>query len=150
MTGSRTRNSGQLEGRARELYRVLAAGDAEALEGLLDSAFRGETTEGLPRGLGGTYRGPAAMTSQFWWSIGRVYRVRAEPSEFFPLVDGGLLVLGRYRGHARDGGGALDAAFAHVLHFRGNRLVSLRQYTDSARWHDALTVSGADTDAPGR
>jgi 2-(1,2-epoxy-1,2-dihydrophenyl)acetyl-CoA isomerase len=128
---------------ARDLYAALAAGDADRLRALLHPSFTGHTTAGLPLGLGGDYDSPAAMTEQFWWEIGRHYRVRAEPGQFLPLADGGLLVLGRYTGTARDGGGGLDAGFAHVLRFTGGQLSELTQYTDSARWAGALPPPAA-------
>jgi ketosteroid isomerase-like protein len=28
----------------------------------------------------------------------------------------------------------LDAPFCHVYHFRGDRIVSFQQYTDTAQW----------------
>ncbi|WP_433781499.1 enoyl-CoA hydratase-related protein [Actinomycetospora sp. CA-101289] len=133
----------QREEVVRRLYDALAAGDAQAATELLHPDFVGETTEGLPFDLGGTHRGPVAMTEEFWWRIGRHYRARAEARDFLALADGGLLVLGRYTGSARDGGGALDAAFAHVLTFDGDRVRSLRQYTDSARWRQALPPAPA-------
>jgi 2-(1,2-epoxy-1,2-dihydrophenyl)acetyl-CoA isomerase len=123
---------------ARHLYEALASGDAGSLRELLHPSFTGRTTDGLPFGLGGTYDGPEAMAQDFWWAIGRHYRARAEPEQFLALADGGLLVLGRYTGTARDGGGRLDAAFAHVLRFTGGRISELAQYTDSARWAAAL------------
>ncbi len=123
---------------ARTLYEALAAGDADTLAGLLHPDFVGETTEGLPLSLGGRHTGPEAMTRDFWWSIGRHYRARAEPERMLALADGGLVVLGRYTGSARDGGAPLDAAFAHVLRFADGRIVGLAQYTDSARWAAAL------------
>jgi 2-(1,2-epoxy-1,2-dihydrophenyl)acetyl-CoA isomerase len=124
---------------ARTLYDALAAGDAGALGELLHPDFVGETTEGLPLDLGGRHTGPEAMTQDFWWAIGRHYRARAEPERMLPLADGGLVVLGRYTGSARDGGAPLDAAFAHVLAFADDdRIVGLAQYTDSARWAAAL------------
>ncbi|MEJ2885102.1 enoyl-CoA hydratase-related protein [Actinomycetospora aeridis] len=123
---------------ARLLYDALATGDRAILDTLLDPAFAGEATEGLPFDLGGTHDGAEAMIRDFWWAIGRHYRARAEPAEFLALADGGLLVLGRYTGSAREGGRELDAAFAHVLTFTGDgRIASLRQYTDSARWAGA-------------
>lgn len=128
---------------ARALYEALAAGDADTLAGLLHPDFVGETTEGLPFALGGRHEGPAAMTRDFWWSIGRHYRARAEPEQMLALADGGLVVLGRYTGSARDGGAPLDAAFAHVLRFADDRIVGLAQYTDSARWVAALPAPPA-------
>lgn len=128
---------------ARTLYDALAAGDADTLGDLLHPDFVGETTEGLPLDLGGRHSGPEAMRRDFWWAIGRHYRARAEPERMLPLADGGLVVLGRYTGSARDGGVPLDAAFAHVLHFDGDRIVRLAQYTDSARWAAALPAPPA-------
>ena len=141
---SKVANSGSGPiGLARHLYDALAAGDAGTLRELLHPSFTGHTTEGLPLGLGGEYDGPAAMTEDFWWVIGRHYRVRAEPQQFLALADGGLLVLGRYTGTARAGGGRLDAAFAHVLRFTEGRVSELTQYTDSARWAGALPAATA-------
>lgn len=131
-----------LEATARELYRALADGDEPALAAILDPDFRGETTEGLPLDLGGTHTGPQTMIRDFWWSIGRHYRARAEPTRFL-RTDDGLVVLGRYTGAARDGGGVLDAAFAHVLRFVEGRIGGLAQYTDSARWQAALPPTPA-------
>ena len=128
---------------ARHLYDALAAGDAGSLRELLHPSFTGHATEGLPLGLGGDYDSPEAMTGDFWWAIGRHYRARAEPQQFLALADGGLLVLGRYTGTARAGGGRLDAAFAHVLRFTDGRISELTQYTDSARWAGALPPATA-------
>ncbi len=128
---------------ARALYEALAAGDADTLAGLLHPDFVGETTEGLPFGLGGRYEGPGEMIKDFWWSIGRHYRARAEPERMLALADGGLVVLGRYSGSARDGGATLDAAYAHVLRFADDRIVGLAQYTDSARWAGAVPAPPA-------
>jgi 2-(1,2-epoxy-1,2-dihydrophenyl)acetyl-CoA isomerase len=128
---------------ARHLYEALASGDAGRLRQLLHPSFTGRTAEGLPLGLGGDYDSPEAMTRDFWWAIGRHYQARAEPDQFLPLADGGLLVLGRYTGTARDGGGKLDASFAHVLRFTGGQISELAQYTDTARWAGALPSSAA-------
>src|ERR1700679_1020699 len=128
---------------ARHLYEALASGDAGSVRQLLHPSFTGRGTEGLPLGLGGDYDSPEAMTEDFWWAIGRHYRARAEPSQFLPLADGGLLVLGRYTGTARDGGGRLHAAFAHVLRFTGGQISELAHYTDTARWAGALAPPAA-------
>ncbi|GLZ49695.1 hypothetical protein Acsp06_58800 [Actinomycetospora sp. NBRC 106375] len=129
---------------ARLLYDALATGDRAILDTLLDPAFAGQATEGLPFDLGGAHDGAEAMIRDFWWAIGRHYRARAEPAEFLALADGGLVVLGRYTGTARDGGRALDAAFAHVITFTDDgRIASLRQYTDSARWAGAARSTPA-------
>ncbi|MFI6998250.1 nuclear transport factor 2 family protein [Nocardia sp. NPDC050175] len=123
---------------AAALYAALAKGDAGQLDRLLHPEFEGRTTDGLPFGLGGTYRGIPAMRDQFWWQIGKHYLAGAEPSDFSPLGVDGLLVRGRYHGAARSTGKLLDAAFMHVLHFRDGSIDMLEQLTDSARWWEAL------------
>src|ERR1700758_3622222 len=124
---------------ARELYRALAVGDREALSKLLHPDFVGHATDGLPLGMGGRHDGPEAMRRDLWWTIGRHYKVEAQPEEFGLLDDGRLFVAGHYRGEGRASGRRLDAAFIHLIAFAGDgRIVSLHQLTDSAAWVQAL------------
>lgn len=136
--------------RARELYAALADGDRQRLEELLHPGFEGRTSEGLPLGLGGVYRGPEHMRREFWGRIARHYSARAEPEEFRSLDDGRLLVVGRYRGEGRFGGGPLDAPFVHLLGFTASRISSLTQYTDTARWAQALGARPPEPAGPAR
>jgi 2-(1,2-epoxy-1,2-dihydrophenyl)acetyl-CoA isomerase len=122
---------------ARALYAALAAGDREQLDTLLHPEFTGRTAEGMPFGIGGDHDGPAAMRRNGWGAIARHFEARAEPERFLDLADGRLLVTGRYRGRGRQGGAALDAAFAHLIAVDQGRIKSLEQFTDTARWHDA-------------
>jgi 2-(1,2-epoxy-1,2-dihydrophenyl)acetyl-CoA isomerase len=124
---------------AKALYRALAAGDRDQLAELISDDFVGHAAEGLPLGMGGEHRGREAMQRNLWWTIGKHFKVEAQPAEFRPLDDGGLLVVGRYRGVARRSGRPLDAEFTHVLAFdSGGRITSLRQLTDTAAWIEAL------------
>ena len=124
-------------GLARALYAALAAGDREQLDALLHPEFTGRTAEGMPFGIGGDHDGPAAMRRNGWGAIARHFEARAEPERFLDLADGRLLVTGRYRGRGKQGGAALDAAFAHLIAIDQGRIKSLEQFTDTARWHDA-------------
>lgn len=136
---------------ARDLYQALASGDRTLLGLLLRPDFVGQVTEGLPGGLGGRYDGAEAMRTRFWGAIARRYVARAEPTEFHLMDDGRLFVRGRYTGHARRGGGELDAEFIHVISFAEGRISGLVQLTDSARWAAALDGSrAAEADAPRR
>jgi 2-(1,2-epoxy-1,2-dihydrophenyl)acetyl-CoA isomerase len=127
------------ESTAQELYRALAAGDREALSTLLDPDFVGHATDGLPLAMGGRHDGPEAMRRDLWWTIGRHYKVEAQPEEFRHLDDGRLFVAGHYRGEGRVSGRRLDAAFIHLIAFGADgRIVSLDQLTDSAAWVQAL------------
>lgn len=131
---------------ARTLYRALASGDRGALDELLHADFVGDTTKGLPLGLGGHYDGPAAMRRDFWGAIGRAYTATAEPLEVHTLGDGRVVVLGRYTGAARATGTKFEADFVHVLTVRDGRIAGLTQLTDSAAWEAALHQAEADSD----
>jgi 2-(1,2-epoxy-1,2-dihydrophenyl)acetyl-CoA isomerase len=121
----------------QRLYDALAALDLPALEELLDPGFHGVLAAGMPFGVGGEHHGAEAMRRNGWGAIGRYYVANAEPERFLPLVDGRMLVTGRYIGHGRDGGGPLDAPFAHIVTVSGGRITGLEQYTDTARWVEA-------------
>jgi 2-(1,2-epoxy-1,2-dihydrophenyl)acetyl-CoA isomerase len=122
---------------ARALYAALAASDREQLDALLHPEFTGRTAEGMPFGIGGNYESPMAMRRNGWGRIAKHFEARAEPEQFLDLADGRLLVTGRYRGHGKQGGAALDAAFAHLIAIDQGRIKSLEQFTDTVRWHEA-------------
>jgi 2-(1,2-epoxy-1,2-dihydrophenyl)acetyl-CoA isomerase len=124
---------------AQQLYRALAIGDREALSELLHPEFVGHATDGLPLDMGGRHDGPEAMQRDLWWTIGRHYKVEAQPEEFRMLDDGRLFVAGHYRGEGRASGRRLDAGFIHLISFADDgRIASLRQLTDSAAWVQAF------------
>lgn len=120
------------EALARRMYAALATGDRDELDAVLDPDFTGRIAEGMPAGAG-AHDGAAAMRRHGWGAIARDFAARAEPERFLPIEPDRLLVTGRYTGEGR-GGGKLDAAFAHVLTVRGDRITALEQYTDTARW----------------
>ena len=124
---------------AQRLYRALAAGDREALSTLLHPEFVGHAADGLPLDMGGRHDGPEAMQRNLWWTIGRHYKVEAQPGEFRLLDDGRLFVAGHYRGEGRASGRRLDAAFIHLIAFAADgRITALDQLTDTAAWVQAL------------
>jgi len=121
----------------RAFYAALAAGNRDQLDALLHPEFTGRAAEGMPFGIGGDHGSPAAMRRNAWGAIARHFEARAEPDRFLDLADGRLLVTGHYRGHGKQGGAPLDAAFAHLITIDQGRIKALEQYTDTARWHDA-------------
>jgi len=122
---------------AKVLYVALAGGDRDQLDALLHPEFCGRTPEGMPFGIGGHHRGPAAMLRNAWGAMARHFEVRAEPDRFLDLADGRLLVTGRYRGHGKRNGAPLDAAFAHLITIDQGRIRAIEQYTDTALWRVA-------------
>ncbi|MQA13051.1 MAG: DUF4440 domain-containing protein [Pseudonocardiaceae bacterium] len=135
---------------ARALYRALADGDRETLDGLLHPEFEGRIADGMPLGTGGDYDGPDAMRRDFWKVIGQHFEARAEPAEIHEVDDGRLLVTGHYTGRARGSGTSLRASFAHLLTVADNRIRRLVQFTDTRRWSDALADGAAATEPSGR
>lgn len=129
---------------AEALYDALARGDAESVDRLLSPEFVGHVTEGMPLEMGGTHHGAEAMRAQVWWRIGAHFRARAVAEDHRLDKDGGLTVIGTYRGSGRRSGAELDAAFVHVLSFDNDgRITELRQLTDTAAWRAALEGNGA-------
>jgi len=65
--------------------------------------------------------------------LGAIDDFTAVPSTF---IDGGdhVVVLGRYGGTMKSGGGTLDSPFCHVYRFHGDKAVTFQQYTDTAQW----------------
>lgn len=126
--------------RVRASYEAFERGDREgALEAFADDVVW-EQAQGLPHG--GTYVGLdevrrnvfAPLTTEWWTTFS------AAPDE---VIDAGedVVVLGRYRGLARDGERRLDVPFVHVWSFDAGRAVRFRQFLDTAGWNAALGQS---------
>jgi ketosteroid isomerase-like protein len=121
-------------GVARRFYAAMADGDGSALFDVLADDFVADVSAGMPHGVGGEHRGAAATITEVWARIDSLYDVDVAPSEYLPVDDRRVVVLGAYRGSARDGGSTVDAAFAHVITVHGEKMTALRQITDTARW----------------
>jgi len=119
---------------ARRLYDAMAQADGEAIFALLTDDFVGTVSDGMPHGVGGEHHGAADMLTDVWGRIASVYDMHVDPSDFLRVNDERVVVLGRYWGPARDGRSAVDAAFAHIITTRGDRIAALQQITDTARW----------------
>jgi 2-(1,2-epoxy-1,2-dihydrophenyl)acetyl-CoA isomerase len=119
---------------AQRLYDAFAQGDGQALFDLLTDDFVGTVSTGMPHGVGGDHRGRVEMVTGVWGRIASVYDMHVDPLEFLPVDDTRVVVLGRYWGPARDGSSSVDAAFAHIITTRGDRVAALQQITDTARW----------------
>jgi len=123
---------------AHRFYDALAGIDQGALTTLLSDDFEGTVSAGMPHGVGGVHHGPNDMLG-VWSTINALYDMRVEPSDFFEIDEHRVVVVGHYRGPARDGNSAVDAAFAHVITTRGDCIAALQQITDTARWGIAPT-----------
>lgn len=125
---------------AVELYTAFKAWDADRLRRVLSDDFVGQVTSGLPEELGGRYEGAEAMLTQVWGRVAGLFLgMHPAPEEYLEVEGDRILVLGRYVGQARRSGRPLDAEFAHLLEVTDGRISSLRQFTDSQRWVEALS-----------
>jgi ketosteroid isomerase-like protein len=68
-----------------------------------------------------------------WWS-----EFTAVPDEFLDAGDE-VVVLGRYRGTAKQTGKRLDVPFVHVWSLRDRKAWRFRQFLDTAGWVEALS-----------
>ena len=118
---------------AHRLYDAFVNTDPAALLNLLAEDFEGTVSTGMPHGVGGVHHGPHDMLG-VWGTIDTLYDMRVEPIDFLRVDEHRVVVIGRYHGPSRDGNTAVDAAFAHVITTRGDRVVALQQITDTARW----------------
>jgi ketosteroid isomerase-like protein len=125
---------------AARLYEAFAGTDGQALFDLLTADFVGTVSAGMPHGVGGTHEGPVDMIGGVWGRIAELYEMDVDPAEYLPVDAERVVVLGRYRGAARDGDSVVDAAFAHIITTRGDQVAALQQITDTARWQIAPTA----------
>jgi uncharacterized protein len=122
----------------RRAYEAFGRGDLAGVLAEMDDAIEWHQAQGLPHG--GLYRGLDAVRANVfdplgaeWWS-----EFSADPDEF---LDAGaeVVVIGRYRGRAKESGKELDVPYVHVWSFRGGLAWRFRQFLDTAGWNDALS-----------
>lgn len=126
---------------AQYLYGAFERADTERLLELLHPEFIGHVSEGMPDDVGGTHGGPQNMLTEVWAPLARRFGVRPVPEQLYACTDGTVIVIGSYLGEPPRADRPLNAAFAHVLAFRDDRIVELRQITDTHRWAEAAAAA---------
>jgi uncharacterized protein len=119
---------------AKDLYDAMERSDDARLLTLLTDDFVGTVSDGMPHDVGGRHVGAQNMVADVWVRIASIYDVHVDAREYLPVGDDRVVVLGRYRGSARAGTSSVDAAFAHIITTRGDRVAALQQITDTAQW----------------
>ena len=122
---------------ARAYYEAAEGRNGAALIELLHPNMELRLTEGLPVGLGGTYRGRDAALGALRRAA-ETFDPVARPERFLSAEEDEVIVLGRYIGRAGMTGRSFEAAFVHVLCIQEGSIVRFTQVTDSYRWSDAL------------
>ena len=120
----------------RSFYGALARGEVPTALALLAPEVRWTEAEGFP--YAGTYVGPDGVLKGVLMRLATEWEgFSATPREF--VVQGDTVVsLGEYSGKYKMTGRSFSAPFAHVWNLRNGKVVSFRQYTDTAVVQDAL------------
>ncbi len=121
----------------RDSYAAFERHDMDAVLADLAPSIVWEQAQGLPHG--GTYHGIDEVRRNIfdpldrdWWE-----GFTARPEEFIHAGDD-VVVLGRYRGTAKQSRRPLDVPFVHVWSIRDGRALRFRQFLDTAGWNSAL------------
>ncbi|MGV9409417.1 nuclear transport factor 2 family protein [Nocardia sp. NPDC003693] len=123
-------------------YTAVRSGDAGAILAVLHPDFEIHTAPGLPSGAGGTFHGPHEALTKVWGAVNRDFDTAPRPETWSETADGTIVVTGHYRGTVRATGRVHEAEFAHFWRVDSGRIRWLHQYTDTARWHEALIPNG--------
>ncbi|MCC3326696.1 nuclear transport factor 2 family protein [Nocardia abscessus] len=122
-------------------YRATQTGDGPAILALLHPDFEARTAPGMPCGAGGAFHGPLAAMTRIWGAVARDFETAPYDETWQETTDGTVVVTGHYRGAARGTGREYEAEFVHLWQVDDEgRITRLHQYTDTARWHAALTA----------
>jgi ketosteroid isomerase-like protein len=123
----------------RRSYDAFERGDMDAVMADMHPEIEWHQAQGLPHG--GLYRGLDEVRRNIfdpldeeWWD-----EFTAVPDEFLEAGDQ-VVVLGRYRGTAKETGKQLDVPFVHIWSMSGDQAIRFRQYLDTAGWVAALQI----------
>jgi ketosteroid isomerase-like protein len=123
----------------RRSYAAFERGDMDAVMADMHPDIEWHQAQGLPHG--GLYRGLDEVRRNIfdpldeeWWD-----EFTAVPDEFLEAGDQ-VVVIGRYRGTAKETGKQLDVPFVHIWSMSGDQAIRFRQYLDTAGWVAALQI----------
>ena len=128
----------------KKFYVAAQAADGAAILAILHPEFQAHTAPGLPSGAGGTFHGPQTALDRVWGAVFRDFDTAPYDETWRQTTDGVIVVTGHYRGTARSTGRPYEAEFTHLWRVTDGRISWLHQYTDTARWHQALAGLPAD------
>ncbi|TDD11747.1 DUF4440 domain-containing protein [Nonomuraea deserti] len=127
----------------QRFYAAAQAADGAAILTLLHPDFRARTAPGMPCGAGGAFHGPKEALAHVWGAVFADYDTAPYDETWHETTEGIIVVTGHYRGTARATGRAHEAEFVHLWQVTDGRISWLHQYTDTARWHQALAPEAA-------
>ena len=118
------------------LYAAFARGDVPAVLAAFAPNISWTEAEGFP--YGGTYVGADAVLQNVFAKLGSEWNgFAAVPDEIIASTDT-VVAFGEYSGTYKATGKSFKAPFAHAWKFDAGRIISFRQYTDTAVVQRAL------------
>lgn len=118
----------------KSLYEAFGRGDVPAVLGAFDPQIQWRNAEGFLYAAGNPYVGPQAVAEGIFMRItSDVQDFAVHPARYHDAGDT-VVVEGRYKGTWKSTGTPVDAAFAHVWHLEGGKVVQFDQYTDTKQW----------------
>ncbi|MGF6888261.1 ketosteroid isomerase-like protein [Nocardia sp. GAS34] len=123
----------------KAFYRAAQQHDAAAILAVLHPDFDAHVAPGMPCAAGGSFHGPQQALTRIWGAVFRDFDTAPYDEEWYESGTATIVVTGHYRGTARATGRHYEAEFAHLWRVTDGRIRWLHQYTDTARWHEALT-----------
>ena len=123
----------------RRSYEAFSRGDLDAVLADMDPQIEWHQAQGLPHGglhvgVEDVRRSIFEPLDESWWD-----GFTAVPEEFLDAGDQ-VVVVGRYRGTARESRKQLDVPFVHIWTVTGDKAVRFRQFLDTAGWVEALRI----------
>jgi ketosteroid isomerase-like protein len=120
------------------LYAAFARGDIPAILEVMDPDIVWNVPKAPDYPLGGIYRGPQSIASEFFGVIPTYYLELAATADH--IVDDGdqVIVLGEYRGRGKASGTAFQVPVITVYGFRDGKWVRFQEYADTGTIAAAL------------
>jgi len=120
----------------RSLYEAFARGDVPTVLGALAPDVRWTEAEGFP--YGGTYSGPQAVLENVFMKLGGEWEGFAAVPQRLVSEGETVVALGTYSGKYKATGKSFRAPYVHVWNFKGGKVQSFEQHTDTAVVQRAL------------
>jgi len=115
----------------RAIYDAFASGDVPGVLSRMSPDIVWNEAENFPYADNNPYVGPEAILSGVFARLGTEWDgFAALPEEYLDAGDT-VVVLGRYRGRHKAGGGSLDAQLVHVWRIEDGKAARFQQYTDT-------------------
>lgn len=124
----------------KKVYAALGAKDLKAATRWLAADVVFVTPAGMMH-VGGRHEGREAAAMNVWGRIGRDWDpISPDVDTMGEMAPDTIVSFGYYRGRNRASGKTLEAPFAHKWKFRGDEVISIQVYTDSALWNEAWSA----------